>query len=69
MVGINKNGSINELILLSSSGHQILDDAARNIVRLAAPFAPITGELAEQADVLYITRTWEFSSKQSLNTY
>ena len=69
VVGINKNGSINELILLSSSGHQILDDAARNIVRLAAPFAPITGELAEQADVLYITRTWEFSSKQSLNTY
>jgi len=69
VVGINKNGSLNELILRSSSGHQLLDDAARNIVRLAAPFAPITGKLAEQADVLYITRTWRFSSKQSLSTY
>jgi protein TonB len=69
VVGINKNGSINELILLSSSGHQILDDAARNIVKLAAPFEPITGKLGKQADVLYITRTWEFSSKQNLYTY
>jgi protein TonB len=69
VVGINKNGSINELILLSSSGHQILDDAARNIVKLAAPFEPITGKLGKQADVLYITRTWEFSSKQNLFTY
>ncbi len=69
VVGINKNGSINELILRSSSGHQLLDDAARSIVRLSAPFAPITGKLAEQADVLYITRTWKFSSKQSLSTY
>lgn len=69
VVGINKNGSINELILRSSSGHQILDDAARTIVKLAAPFAPITGKLADQADILYITRTWEFSSNQSLYTY
>jgi len=69
VVGINKNGSINELILRSSSGHQILDDAARTIVKLAAPFAPITGKLADQADILYITRTWEFSSQQSLSTH
>ena len=69
VVGINKNGSVSELILRNSSGHQVLDDAARNIVRLAAPFAPITGKLAEQADILYITRTWEFSSRQNLTTY
>ncbi|MEM7207975.1 MAG: TonB family protein [Pseudomonadota bacterium] len=67
-VGINKNGTINELILRSSSGHQLLDDAAKRIVQLAAPFEPITGKLAEQADVLYITRTWEFSSQENLTT-
>ncbi len=69
VVGINKNGSINELILRDSSGHQLLDDAARNIVKLSAPFAPLTGKLAEQIDVLYITRTWEFSSRQHLSTH
>ena len=69
VVGINKNGSVNELILRSTSGHQILDDAAKRIVQLAAPFAPITGKLAEQADILYITRTWEFSSQQNLSTH
>ena len=69
VVGINKNGTVNELILRSSSGHQVLDDAAKRIVRLAAPFAPITGKLAEQADILYITRTWEFSSQQNLSTH
>lgn len=69
VVGINKNGSINELIMRNSSGHQILDDAARNIVKLSAPFAPLTGKLAEQVDVLYITRTWAFSSQQQLSTH
>ena len=68
VVGINKNGSVKELILRNSSGHQVLDDAAKRIVRLAAPFAPITGKLAEEADVLYIARTWEFSSRQNLVT-
>ena len=69
VVGINKNGGVREIILHRSSGYQILDDAAKNIVRLAAPFDPITGELADETDVLYITRTWEFSNNQSLRTH
>ena len=42
----------------------MLDDAATNIVRLAAPFDPLGSELSEETDILYIVRTWEFGSSK-----
>lgn len=66
VVGIRKNGTIEEVILRRSSGHRVLDDAAKRIVTLAAPFAPLGGKLAEETDILYITRTWEFKSNNSI---
>ena len=59
-VGINQDGTIYSIELRRSSGHKVLDDAAKRIVRLAAPFAPFPQGLREQADVLVITRTWKF---------
>ncbi len=59
-VGINKDGTIYSIEVRRSSGHKVLDDAAKRIVRLAAPFAPFPQGLREQADVLVITRTWKF---------
>jgi periplasmic protein TonB len=61
-VGINKDGTIYSIEVRRSSGHKVLDDAAKRIVRLAAPFAPFPKSLREQADVLVITRTWKFSN-------
>ncbi|MEW8584134.1 MAG: TonB family protein, partial [Candidatus Thiodiazotropha sp.] len=43
-----------------SSGHNILDDAAIRIVRLAAPFSPFPNEIRKETDILDITRTWQF---------
>jgi protein TonB len=62
VVGVRKNGSIEEIIVRKSSGHTLLDDSAKRIVALSGPFPPITGKLAEETDILYITRTWEFKS-------
>ncbi len=59
-VMINPDGTIYEIKVLQSSGQRILDDAARQIVRLAAPFASFPPEIRRQADRLQIIRTWRF---------
>ena len=45
----------------------VLDQAAQRIVRLAAPFAPFTGDLAEY-DRLEIIRTWRFARGDRLSS-
>jgi periplasmic protein TonB len=57
---INPDGTIHEIEILQSSGHRVLDNAAREIVRLAAPFAAFPPEIRQQADRLQIIRTWNF---------
>ena len=68
MVAILPDGSLKEVELLESSGHQVLDDAAIRIVRLAAPFAPFPDELRQTTDVLEIIRTWQFRKNSSLRS-
>ncbi len=67
-VGINKDGSIANVDLRKSSGVAALDEAAKNIVRLASPFDALKGELRDRADILYITRTWDFDSQAGLSS-
>ena len=59
LVAINRDGTLREVSVLESSGQPVLDQAALRIVRLAAPFAPFSGDLAD-IDVLEIIRTWRF---------
>ena len=67
MVSINRDGSLYEVLVLESSGQAVLDQAAQRIVRLAAPFAPFTGDLAEY-DRLEIIRTWRFARGDRLSS-
>ncbi|WP_043319722.1 energy transducer TonB [Microbulbifer sp. HZ11] len=60
MVRLLPTGAVEEVVILESSGERILDDAAQQIVRLAAPFAPFPAEIRQQADRLEIIRTWRF---------
>ncbi|QFT53158.1 energy transducer TonB [Microbulbifer sp. THAF38] len=60
MVRLLPTGAVEEVIILNSSGERILDDAAQQIVRLAAPFAPFPAEIRKEADRLEIIRTWRF---------
>jgi protein TonB len=69
MVAILPDGSLKEVALLESSGHQVLDDAAVRIVRLSAPYAPFPDELRQSTDVLEIIRTWQFRKNSSLRSY
>jgi len=68
-VGIFKNGAIESILVEESSGQRILDDAAKRIVQLASPFEPLVGKLGEETDILYITRTWDFQSSNSVISY
>lgn len=59
LVAINKDGSVREITLRQSSGSPLLDDAAIQIVKMAAPFEPLPENL-QDLDVLEIIRTWQF---------
>ncbi|CDZ94747.1 energy transducer TonB [Pseudomonas saudiphocaensis] len=68
LVVVDRNGSVQELRVLESSGHPVLDEAAMRIVRLSAPFAPFTGELAKTFDQVEIIRTWRFERGDRLSS-
>lgn len=67
-VAINADGKLIKIDLRQSSGHQILDDAAKRIVKLAAPYSAFPKELHQETDIIHITRSWEFLNNNSLRT-
>jgi len=68
-VAINANGTINEVKIMRSSGKKLLDDAAIRIVRLAAPFPPLSEEMRKDTDVLEIIRVWNFEPGNTIRTH
>lgn len=60
LVAVQANGTIERLEVRRSSGFRSLDDAAKRIVRLAAPFDPFPEEIRKHTDILEIIRTWRF---------
>ena len=64
LVAIAADGSLRDVRVLESSGHAVLDAAALNIVRLAAPYAPLPPAMRRDADVLEIVRTWQFQKRR-----
>ena len=60
LVVIAPDGALNDVRVLQTSGHKLLDDAALRIVRLAAPYAPFPPAMKATTDILEIERTWRF---------
>jgi protein TonB len=60
-VSINSDGTLAAMDLERSSGYKILDAAAQQIVRLAAPYAKFPPDIRRETDILVITRTWHFA--------
>lgn len=63
LVSLKKDGTIKEVAILQSSGSTVLDDAAIQIVRMAAPFAPFPEDMRQEVDELEIIRTWSFQRR------
>lgn len=65
-VGINPDGSIYSMRIVQSSGNTALDEAAKRIVKMSAPFAELPTELLQEVNVLVITRVWKFSDETGM---
>ena len=65
-VSILADGNIEDIEINQSSGHKVLDDAARRIVELAAPYAAFSDDMRKDTDILSITRTWTFTREDTL---
>jgi protein TonB len=61
LVVLRYDGELEEVRVLESSGHKLLDDAALRIVRMAAPYQDFPVEMRKKYDRLEIIRTWQFS--------
>jgi len=68
-VALNPDGTVRNISVLRPSGHAAIDEAAIRIVNLAAPFPPFPADIRNEADVLHITRTWEFSTTNRLQSH
>jgi protein TonB len=67
-VSLRADGSIEKLDVSKSSGYKVLDDAARRIVELGAPYATFTADMKNDTDILEITRTWTFTREETLSS-
>ncbi len=66
-VTIQSDGSVSKIEINRSSGHKVLDDAARRIVQMASPYAPFPPDIRRDTDILEITRTWYFTQGEQLS--
>jgi protein TonB len=60
-VGINSDGTVESVQVDTSSGKKLLDTAAVQIVKMAAPYSAFPADIRRDTDILYITRTWSFA--------
>ena len=68
-VVMNADGTVRNISIMRPSGHKVIDEAATRIVNLAAPFPPFPEEILKDADIMHITRTWEFSTTNRLKSH
>ena len=67
-VSIRDDGSVESVQIERSSGSKILDQAAVNIVEMAAPFARFPDAMRKKVDILGITRSWSFTRSDQLTS-
>jgi protein TonB len=64
---IKSNGELERVDINRSSGKKVLDDSAKRIVQLAAPYAAFPEAIRRDTDIIEITRTWSFTNADRLS--
>lgn len=67
-VAINPDGSVHSTRITRSSGYHELDQAALRIIKMSAPFPPLTKDILKDTDILHIPRVWRFQQGSRLQT-
>jgi protein TonB len=63
-VALGSDGRLIEATIRRGSGHEQIDQAALQILKLASPFEPFPRELARDYDALRFAYQWEFFGGQ-----
>ena len=69
LVALLPNGEVKRIRVMKSSQHKVLDQAAIEIVELAAPFQPFPQAMRDEVDILEIIRTWQFHEGNALTSF
>ena len=69
LVALLPNGEVKRIRVIKSSQHKVLDQAAIEIVELAAPFQPFPQAMRDEVDILEIIRTWHFHEGNALTSF
>jgi len=67
-VSIKADGTLESVVIDQASPHEVLNEAAKRIVELAAPYAVFPEDIKKDTDILSITRTWTFTQEDALQT-
>ncbi|MDR0529183.1 MAG: TonB family protein [Zoogloeaceae bacterium] len=62
-VTIDRNGEVVDVTVDKPSPHKILNEAARRIVYMAAPYPPFPPAISRDTDQVVIPRTWTFTDR------
>jgi protein TonB len=62
------DGTVERVDINRSSGHAVLDNAARRIVQMGGPYAPFPPDIRRDTDILEITRTWFFTREDTVKS-
>ena len=68
-VELSADGSLVSVEITRSSGQKVLDEAAKRIVRLAAPYGAFPPELRATTDILLIPRTFVFTTSDNTDSF
>jgi hypothetical protein len=60
IVSVRSNGSVENIVILRSSGRKEIDDAVRRIATVNAPYSAFPPSLARKYDVVDIRQIWVF---------
>ncbi|TCW32757.1 protein TonB [Gulbenkiania mobilis] len=66
-VVVGRNGSLQKVAVVRTSGNPAVDEAARRIVRMAAPFPPLPASVAAEYGALVIEKRWMFTTDSRMS--
>ncbi|QYF93532.1 TonB family protein [Massilia sp. PAMC28688] len=61
-VAVRSDGSVEDVVIVRSSGLAEMDEAVRRIVRVNARYAPFPAAIAQRYDVIDVRRVWRFGA-------